>query len=439
MPSKRRPANSARVGGKDGLLRGATKRDGEVKSTAVPNASPVQRVASPLPIRLQQQLLDIFHNSFPDVFDDQLSPILQEIKSCLYTRDFKTAFGREDYLAAYAVRWSPSRALGYVQIFSDIMPYLFASLPFPSDAVDRSAEVPSPPTPLHEQGRSQRQLPIAALGAGAGAEVVALAGLLSVLRTQEPNRVGTSLDDVSFDILALDVAPWLSTLTTLSNTLTTAPSLSAYASATALAANKALVPASCFAVTFKQHDLLSTADHENMRHCLSSARLITLMFTLNELYTTSLSKTQYFLQYLTSVAMTGALLLVVDSPGSYSTVAVNGKAKKYPMSWLLDYTLLRSDTCMSEAAGSGGKAGEACGTGGLGDEISEGQRDVVNEDRRAPREKKGRVKAVVMEEGGRQWQNLVSEESRWFRLPKGLKYPIELEDMRYQIHLYRHL
>ena len=37
------------------------------------------------------------------------------------------------------------------------------------------------------------------------------------------------------------------------------------------------------------------------------------------------------------------------------------------------------------------------------------------------------------------WEKVVDEESKWFRLPPGLRYPIELENMRYQIHLYRRL
>ncbi|KAG9551002.1 hypothetical protein KCU79_g13535, partial [Aureobasidium melanogenum] len=85
----------------------------------------------------------------------------------------------------------------------------------------------------------------------------------------------------------------------------------------------------------------------------------------------------------------GSLLLVVDSPGSYSTVTLNGATQKYPMQWLLDHTLLSP--------------------------------------------KKNAEKGTPV-----QWKKLVSDESRWFRLPdEDLKYPIDLENMRYQIHLYQ--
>jgi 25S rRNA (uracil2843-N3)-methyltransferase len=111
--------------------------------------------------------------------------------------------------------------------------------------------------------------------------------------------------------------------------------------------------------------------------------LTTIMFTLNELYSTSVPKTQRFLNNLTKSMKLGSLLLVVDSPGSYSTVSINGAEKKYPMQWLLDHTLLGSDP----------------------------------------------EQAL--------WEKTLTDESKWFRVPEGLQYPIELENMRYQIHLFR--
>ena len=71
-----------------------------------------QRKSNPedslIPLELQQLLL----NTFNDVFDKVLSSgdlqkTLQEVKGALYERDFEKAFGREEYLEAYSVRWSP--------------------------------------------------------------------------------------------------------------------------------------------------------------------------------------------------------------------------------------------------------------------------------------------------------------------------------------------
>ena len=42
------------------------------------------------------------------------------------------------------------------------------------------------------------------------------------------------------------------------------------------------------------------------------------------------------------------------------------------------------------------------------------------------------------ENGQEKWEKVgQGEESKWFRLDERLKYPIELEDMRYQMHVYR--
>ncbi|KAL8917910.1 MAG: hypothetical protein Q9172_005641 [Xanthocarpia lactea] len=180
--------------------------------------------------------------------------------------------------------------------------------------------------------------------------------------------------------------------------------------------NGMLVEAEHFAVGFQQRDVLAMGSDELRELCLK-ASTVTLTFTLNELYTTSIPKTTKLLLDLTSFVEKGCVLLVVDSPGSYSTLALNkskemdedrarqqpgdvdgGKkqraiekdGKKYPMQWLLDHTLLEA---ASTSPGVEGK----------------------------------------------QWEKLRSADSRWFRLREELRYPIALEDMRMQIHIYRRL
>jgi 25S rRNA (uracil2843-N3)-methyltransferase len=112
-----------------------------------------------------------------------------------------------------------------------------------------------------------------------------------------------------------------------------------------------------------------------------------MMFTLNELFTSGgIGKTTRLLLDLTSSVPIGSLLLVVDSPGSYSETTLGKEAKRYPMQWLLDRIML--------------------GT----------QKDPV---------------------GGRKWKKLESEDSVWCRLSEKLEYPIRLENMRYQLHLYK--
>lgn len=335
-----------------------------------------------IPLELNQLLLNIFKTSFAERLSSNFTPLLQEVKQHLYNRDFLKAFGRNDYLEAYAARWSPSRALGYLEVLNHL-----------SDHIS--------PTQEQESERGDLHRKIVCLGGGAGAEIVALAGFLSLFQRridegEEASQSGADSEisehlQRQFEVIAIDITNWAPVVEALQTSITTAPPLSKYASTAAKAVNAPLVASHSFHITFRQHDILSV-DFSELSPFLADANLITLMFTLNELYSTSLSQTQKLLLSLTSYLQPGALLLVVDSPGSYSTVPLNGTEKKYPMQWLLDYTLLYT---------------------------------TATEDVSDPSKSEGL------------WDKLVTYESHWFRLPEGLKYPIELENMRYQLHLFK--
>ncbi|EKG16893.1 hypothetical protein MPH_05874 [Macrophomina phaseolina MS6] len=356
----------------------------EAKQNATKEGVPHNSANAPL--ELQQLLLNVFRDAFPDRFGSDLKPLLQEVKQHLYNRDFLTAFGKDEYLEAYAVRWSPSRALGYLQVFCDIEEHVC-----PSNEPD-------------EKGIGDA-MKIVCLGGGAGAEIVGLAGFLKLLGKKDTPLQNIQTNDTEnitpktaipqsvqprLEVSAIDIANWSPIVTSLQTAITTSPPLSKYASAAAKEANAALLSSDIFNTTSVKQDVLamSTAD---LSVQLKDADLITIMFTLNELYTSSLAKTQAFLMKLTGCLRPESLLLAVDSPGSYSTVTLNGAEKQYPMQWLLDHTLLS-----------------------------------------IPKDAKSK-------EEGPKWEKILTDESRWFRLPEGLKYPIDLENMRYQIHLYKRL
>lgn len=316
-----------------------------------------------VPIELQQRCLNIFRDALQP--DDQDATTVQEVKGHLYNRNFATAFGKEEYLRVYASRWSPSRALGYLQVFNDIEESILpAGNTIPLKGEDGSA------------------YNIVCLGGGAGAELVGLAGWLSELRE--------SLSDMKLRITLIDIAYWGTTVNDLHKRIVTPPELSKYASAAAKEANKVMLPEETLEASFLQQDVLEWPE-EDITKMVGDAKLVTLLFTLNELYSTNVPKTQRLLSHLTSLLRPDAFLLVVDSPGNYSTVSINGAEKKYPMQWLLDYTLLGSE------------------------------------------QKVGGARVVP------KWEKVLSDDSRWFRMPQGLRYPIELENMRYQVHLYRRL
>ncbi|KAH6876288.1 hypothetical protein BKA58DRAFT_138501 [Alternaria rosae] len=336
-----------------------------------------------IPIELQQLLLNIFRNSFAERMSADITPLLQEVKGHLYKRDFATAFGKKEYLEAYAARWSPSRALGYLDLMWELRDDLWVDEEDEEENQEAIAEQAKP--------KSRK---IVCLGGGAGAEIVTLGGLQKLMSTTY-SQDGEDSEGLRghVEITAVDIADWSVVVENLAKQLTVPAELSKYASAAARAANIPPLNPEDVAVRFKQQDVLQ-ASAEELSEQLADANLVTLLFTLNELYTASLPLTQKFLLLMTSILQPGALLLVVDSPGSYSSVTLNGAEKKYPMQWLLDHTLLK------QASGN------------------------LNE--------RGKEEIV-------RWEKIKEDDSRWYRLDERLRYPIELENMRMQVHLYRKL
>jgi len=124
--------------------------------------------------------------------------------------------------------------------------------------------------------------------------------------------------------------------------------------------------------SFIQQDILS-ATLPALSSLVAGANLITVLFTLNELYNHSMSQTTQLLAGLSHICGTGTQLLVVDSAGDYSVATVSGK--RYPMSWLLHETMKKD------------------------------------------------------------WSVLMREEAKWYRHQE-VNYPVKLENMRYQIHVF---
>ncbi|RMD44584.1 hypothetical protein DV735_g476, partial [Chaetothyriales sp. CBS 134920] len=312
-----------------------------------------------LPLDLQQLILNQFQQAFPFSAPTDLETSIQTVKGHLYDRNFDLAFSQPSFREAYALRWSASRALAYAHIFNELSTFLNWQEP-----------------QLAEGGAGQLRhsscCTVVCMGGGAGAEIVAFASLLPASQTLS-----------AISVTAIDIADWSDILVRLHTVITHPPALSKYASVTARAASRPLAPPDRWQSNFLHHDVLDLPQHE-LEQLLAPARLCTIMFTLNELFASSVVKTTALLLKITQLMSEGSHLLIVDSPGSYSTVKLGqqGNPKQYPMKWLLDHALLEGP-------------------------------------------------------GSAKWIKVISDDSRWFRLPLDLKYPLALENMRYQIHLYR--
>lgn len=381
-------------------------------------------------IKLQQLLLDIITNTFKARLNGDLNVLIKEVKQNLYHRDFCNAFGKQDYLEAYVIRWTATRALAYLDIFQKL-PQLGCTILTESSpgltthtlgiarqrCEEAECSAPSDPVPHIAETNASRQeklyscesenshvaTQVVCLGGGAGAELLALAGHLTLVNSSICADIQTgSRKPAKLKVTAIDIADWSNVVDRLHLAITADPSLSKPTSSDMEAINMPWVDPNMYEVRFIKQDVLQIEESTEMQAILRRARLVTIMFTLNELYSVSMSATTKLLLSMTSILEPGSLLLVIDSPGSYSTVSIGSKnfssnrngppsseqEKKYPMQWLLDHTLL-------DAA---------------------------------------RIEST---ENANQWEKLYSSDSTWFRHSPGLTYPISLEDMRYQVHLYR--
>lgn len=383
QPAKSRSKPKQKPKAKESKPSSAGKNQNSLKdgiSNDVPRADMSRKAA--IDLQIQQSLLDVFIASFPhllgpNVISQTLQPLLQQLKQHLYDRDFKAAFGSQAFLEAYAVRWSASRALGYLGIFREVFPQL--------NARSRNYTTPS----------DSQISTITCLGGGLGAELVALAGLIEL-----------TPDIGALHLVSFDSAPSSELLTSMRE-------------------NMAFLPSTIISEV-RQLDLLAPSSAHTIHEAIARSDLTTLMFTLNELYTTSLSRTQTLLLDITSHSRAGSMLLIVDSPGSYSTVSLNGTEKKYPMAWLLDHVLLTLARKLDMKSGS---------------RVAKKAEDINGTSTMVSRER-----TVVDDQGleSGPWKKVESVPSRWFRLPiqeshQLLRYPIELENMRYQMHLYERL
>ncbi|MCJ1323118.1 hypothetical protein MMC15_008471 [Xylographa vitiligo] len=375
---------------------------------------------------LQQLLLNVFKGSLAGSFNASLLPSIQTVKGHLFNREFSKAFGSEHLREAYAVRWSPCRALAYMDLIcglpqlSDLLSGAShndstsdrlkvssldaSSLGHRSLACEDTAA--SPATSTKEDTNSKSRI-ITCLGGGAGAEIMALAGCWHYLgpvfnggaaltEHNEPTRKGSTV----LTVRVIDIANWAGVVEKLYRGITTGALVPEPASSNITISTAPLLYSEQFSVAFDQRDILNL-EVKPLATALQNSSLVTLTFTLNELYSTSMSNTTKFLLTLTCSMKPGMLLFIVDSPGSYSTVKLSGASngnteggeKKYPMKWLLDHTLLKAST--------------------IGSSKNNAQEP--------------------------QWEKIASNDSTWFRLQDSLKYPFNLENMRYQYHLYKRI
>ncbi|KAK9346866.1 hypothetical protein V1522DRAFT_435383 [Lipomyces starkeyi] len=259
-----------------------------------------------------------------------LADTIQSVKAHLYARDYAAAFESPEYLLAYAVRWSSSRALAYLHVLGDLCPHIPEILTSTSKGPNNKKN-------------------ILCIGGGAGGEVLALATLANDLGAKNVN------------ILAIDIAQWDDVFVSLRDGIRRGLGWDKKDESDDIAKD-------------------SIQLNSNDRVDVGSLDIITIMFTTNELFAQSKPKTLTLFRYITDNCKPGTLLLLLESAGSYSHIQIGSKT--FPVQFLLDH---------------------------------------------------------IMVDDGAGWEKVVHDDTVWFRVQKGLKYPLELENMRFFLRLYRRM
>ena len=372
------------------------------KGNAAPTANnlqtgPTQTIQEHLlPVQVQQLMLDIFRDTFEASQDfDALKPLLQKINSALGQKDYASISKSAEALEAYAIRWSPSRALALSSVLAWV-----CETHQDDEWVQRLLFL-----------NNKEQKPIKAISLGGGpTELVAFAGFLRHKRKGAAGKPGATTMNVShdqkfpetaFQLHLLDLCAWSSVISKLELGLITPPTLSKYASESARSANASFLASGAQATTFVQADILDMSTEDIHALVGSSPILVTVFFTLHDLYSTSIPKTTSFLRNLSTVSPKETLLLVVERQGASvslsSTRNEEGGKGEYPVSWLLKNSLTPS--------------------------VKEEEDDntIVS------------VPLIM-------WEKLIEDENRQYRLPeKVLRYPASLENLKIQTHLFKRI
>lgn len=316
-----------------------------------------------LSIEHQQLILDTIRTTFPAVEDfNALVPVLRAVREALEQKDYAKAFGTEEFLEAYTIRWSPSQALTITNV-----------LAWMCSEMEETVWVQQF---LHNDG--QKPSKIVCFGRG-GSDLLACMALLKhchkrklydipelesspsdATRQDNGSITASQLDSIDKDSAMVDLNlvythNWTEIVTKLHHTLTTPPPLSKHATAKAHASNISALPSHSINLAVNHLDILDSASADLRAMIGPSPALITLFFTLQEFYSVSISKTTAFLQRLTSAAPKGSLLLIVNSPGADVSLpdrSNKGQEKKYPLEWLFYQSLTPPKTKSSSEADS---------------------------------------------------------------------------------------
>ncbi|GAA5940723.1 25S rRNA (uracil2843-N3)-methyltransferase [Sporobolomyces koalae] len=319
---------------------------------------------------------------------NQFTPTLQHVKSLLYNKEYLQAFGTvgeegERWREVYFARWTPARAVLYERAFKELRIASLLGYRQPeTDIVDDDTREVSEQRRKREekaskslstattiQSETSQVNDVIMVGAGAGAELVALGCILGNSTRSElaPTRP-------KIRIQAIDQGSWGTLVHKMDQGMQTEwPTLTRDTLQVDFVEGDLL---SAYSTTEPSSTTSSPSAPPPLKLDLSSPRLklVTICFTITELLLQSRVSTLRFLSTLTASAPRGLHLLIIES-ASLALIPIGTSGRTYPLGQLLDHALT--------GGGDGGK-----------------------------------------------WEIVESEEAKWFRMPPGAEevYNQEVED-----------
>lgn len=336
-PTNRNSVSSKPKTGRDGS-KNASQSDNSERTNALPSLEPSTARA----------LLDTLYYSFKHVFNStDYVATLRQIKRFFAEREYGKIFGpgeeERQRLAVYAADYAGGRAIGYNSLWSNEQGVRETL----EGAVEKTMKMKDTVN-SSETG----PLRIACLGAGTGAEAVAVAGLLAQILKARAKEVETELpaglEKEAADLANLklnenaDILP-STTPVPKPPIVVTCIDYADYSlvfEPVAKAISRSFPElADLASFCFEKLDLVSEADAPTLDSMFKDCVLITLNFTLNEILAQSKQGTVAFLQRLTSNCPQSCVLATIDSAGSFSDLPVgsqdSGQNKVYPAPMLL--------------------------------------------------------------------------------------------------------
>eukprot|EP00842_Homolaphlyctis_polyrhiza_P002442 jgi/Hompol1/3199/HPOL_003160-RA len=324
-------------------------------SHSISRSNPSSNHTTSTDILPQQALLDIISDAFAvTLADPSFGERLRTIKDLFLSRDFAAIFTNHELLPVYAAEYLPGRALCYRDIFM------------------RIDELRST---LAAGGH------VLCLGAGCGSELLGIASTIHAMPSHPTLTVHIQ-----------DLSSYGSVIPALESELR----------------SRFALPNESLAIETSVSDLTDTnAVESSLVPLIARSKLITAMFVLNEILSTSKRGFTALISKLLQHMQKDAYLLVVDSAGSFSEVAVGSSS---------------SSSSSSQPVSNG----------------SQQQSSETDSPASAAQQSTGRVYMSFDLLDAIQALRIVSSyDAIWYRFPPQVSFPLKLNNMRYFLRVYQ--